>query len=64
MTTADIRPLRDAQEQWRREYLTAAYVGAGGNASAAARALGMHRSHLQRLLHIYGIPKRKKVCEG
>jgi DNA-binding NtrC family response regulator len=47
-------PLREARDQWNRElekrYVTALLEAHGGNVSAAARAAGIDRSHLHRLI--------------
>ena len=47
-------PLRDARERWTREharrYVTALLEAHGGNVTAAARAAGVDRSHLHRLI--------------
>jgi len=40
----------EAVNAFRRELITAALARSGGNRAAAATALGVHRTHLLRLL--------------
>jgi two-component system, NtrC family, response regulator GlrR len=48
---------REAWQRWfEREYLTELLRRHAGNVSAAARAAGMHRTHLYRLLQRVGLP--------
>jgi DNA-binding NtrC family response regulator len=45
----------DAINAYRRELITRALAGAQGNRAAAAKALGVHRTHLMKLLKALGI---------
>ncbi len=47
--------LRDARERFERDYIEAAIHRCGGNVSAAARELGLERSHLYRKLRALGL---------
>ena len=48
---------REAWQRWfERQYLTDLLRRHGGNVAAAARAAGMHRTHLYRLLQRVGLP--------
>jgi two-component system, NtrC family, response regulator GlrR len=48
---------REAWQRWfEREYLTDLLRRHAGNVTAAARAAGMHRTHLYRLLQRVGLP--------
>ena len=46
---------RKVMEDYRREVILRALNGAGGNRAAAAKALGLNRSHLSRLIKILRI---------
>ena len=46
---------REAMEDYRREVILRALKGSGGNRAAAAKALGLNRSHLSRLIKILRI---------
>ncbi|HUO85338.1 MAG TPA: sigma-54 dependent transcriptional regulator [Thermoanaerobaculia bacterium] len=48
-------PLRDAREQFEREYILRKLRELGGNVSRTAEALGVERSNLYRKLNAYGI---------
>ena len=50
-------PVRGAAGELDPAALTAALAAAGGNVSAAARALGLHRTQLYRLLDRHGLPR-------
>jgi len=54
-------PLREAREQFEREYLTHQLREAGGSVGKLAAAVGMERTHLYRKLRALGIdPKSVK----
>ncbi len=62
-TTIDVsRPLREQREQWtahfERIYLAELLRGHGGNVAAAARAAGVARVHLHRLIVRSGLKRR------
>ncbi|MHB0968809.1 MAG: sigma-54-dependent transcriptional regulator [Thermoanaerobaculia bacterium] len=48
-------PLREAREEFEREYILRRLRELGGNVSRTAEALGVERSNLYRKLHAYGI---------
>ena len=48
-------PLREAREEFEREYILARLRSFSGNVSRTAEALGVERSNLYRKLHAYGI---------
>ncbi len=48
-------PLREAREQFEREYILRKLKEFGGNVSRTAEALGVERSNLYRKLNAYGI---------
>jgi two-component system response regulator GlrR len=48
-------PLRAARDRWQREYLEALLGRTGDNVAAAARAAGVDRIHLYRLLRKHGL---------
>ncbi len=55
-------PLREAREQFEREYLTHQLREAGGSVGKLAAAVGMERTHLYRKLRALGIdPKSVKT---
>jgi anaerobic nitric oxide reductase transcription regulator len=49
------KPLREAVEEFQRAAISRAVASSGGNWSAAARALGMHRSNLHHLATRLGL---------
>ena len=53
--TAPAAPTARSPTSVSREQLEAALAEHGGNRSAVARALGLHRSQLYRLLEQYGL---------
>jgi DNA-binding NtrC family response regulator len=48
-------PYQAAVNAYRRELILGALARSGGNRAAAATALGVHRTHLQRLIRALGI---------
>ena len=56
-------PLREAREQFEREYLVFKLREAGGSVGKLAEAVGMERTHLYRKLRALGIDP-KKVGDG
>ncbi len=48
-------PLREAREQFEREYIRRALESCGGNVTRAAAQLGLERSHLHRKLRQLGL---------
>jgi DNA-binding NtrC family response regulator len=48
-------PLRAARDRWQREYLQDLLTRTGDNVAAAARAAGVDRIHLYRLLRKHGL---------
>ncbi|MDP6805885.1 MAG: sigma-54 dependent transcriptional regulator [Rhodospirillales bacterium] len=59
-------PLRDAREQFEREYLLAQMTRFNGNISKTAGFVGMERSALHRKLKSLGVPnaERRRRAEG
>jgi len=53
-------PLRDAREQFERDYLTAQIARFGGNISRTAAFIGMERSALHRKLKSLGVKSAKR----
>ncbi|MBK9034579.1 MAG: sigma 54-interacting transcriptional regulator [Myxococcales bacterium] len=51
------QPARIATRELDKDELVAAVAAAGGNVSAAARALGLHRTQLYRLLDRHGLAR-------
>ncbi len=49
-------PLRDAREEFERQYLSAQVTRFGGNISRTASFVGMERSALHRKLKLLGVP--------
>ena len=45
----------EAIDSYRRQVITAALAQAGGNRAAAAKALGLHRTHLLKLMKAFQI---------
>jgi len=52
-------PLREAREQFEREYLTYKLREAGGSVGKLADAVGMERTHLYRKLRSLGVDPKK-----
>jgi len=50
-----VLPLRAARDRWQREYLHDLLTRTGDNVAAAARAAGVDRIHLYRLLRKHGL---------
>jgi two-component system nitrogen regulation response regulator NtrX len=50
--------LREAREQFERQYVARVLEECGGNMSRAARVLGLERSHLYRKLRALGVRAR------
>ena len=48
-------PLREARDEFEKQYILARLRAFGGNVSRTADALGVERSNLYRKLHAYGI---------
>ena len=58
-------PLREAREQFEREYLTFKLAEVGGSVGKLAEAVGMERTHLYRKLRSLGVdPKAAASNEG
>ncbi len=58
-------PLREAREQFEREYLTFKLAQVGGSVGKLAAAVGMERTHLYRKLRSLGVdPKAAASNEG
>jgi len=53
-------PLREAREQFEREYLKHQLNLAGGSVSKVAEAVGMERTHLYRKLKSLGITTKNQ----
>jgi two-component system nitrogen regulation response regulator NtrX len=51
-------PLREAREQFEREYVSQVVEACAGNMTRAARTLGLERSHLYRKLRALGLRSR------
>jgi anaerobic nitric oxide reductase transcription regulator len=57
-----VAPMREAVQRYERELVQAALAAHGGNAAAAARALGLDRANLARLARRLGLaPTRGRV---
>ena len=56
-------PLREAREQFEREYLVYKLQEAGGSVGKLAEAVGMERTHLYRKLRSLGVDP-KQVGSG
>jgi DNA-binding NtrC family response regulator len=52
-------PLREAREQFEREYLIFKLREAGGSVGKLAEAVGMERTHLYRKLRSLGVDPKK-----
>ena len=60
-----ILPLREAREQFEREYLVYKLKEAGGSVGRLAESVGMERTHLYRKLRALGIdPKTASASRG
>jgi DNA-binding NtrC family response regulator len=57
-------PLREAREQFEREYLTFKLLEAGGSVGKLAEAVGMERTHLYRKLRALGVDPKKAMLAG
>lgn len=57
-------PLREAREQFEREYLSHQLRKAGGSVGKLAEAVEMERTHLYRKLRALGIDPKSVVAEG
>jgi DNA-binding NtrC family response regulator len=56
-TAEDELPLKEACEQFEREYVLRAVHRQGWNLSGAARALGVHRNTILRKLDAWGLQR-------
>lgn len=57
-------PLREAREQFEREYLLHQLRAVEGNVTRLAKTVGMERTHLYRKLRALGIDPRKAARSG
>jgi len=57
-------PLREAREQFEREYLVFKLQEAGGSVGRLAEVVGMERTHLYRKLRALGIDPRSPLADG
>jgi DNA-binding NtrC family response regulator len=57
-------PLREAREQFEREYLVYKLKEAGGSVGRLADAVGMERTHLYRKLRALGINPKTAATRG
>ncbi len=57
-------PLREAREQFEREYLAYKLREAGGSVGKLAEAVGMERTHLYRKLRSLGVDPRSAASKG
>ena len=57
-------PLREAREQFEREYLTFKLREAGGSVGRLADAVGMERTHLYRKLRALGVDPKAAAAGG
>ena len=57
-------PLREAREQFEREYLSYKLLEAGGSVGKLAEAVGMERTHLYRKLRSLGVDPRSAALKG
>jgi DNA-binding NtrC family response regulator len=57
-------PLREAREQFEREYLVHKLREAGGSVGKLADAVGMERTHLYRKLRALGVDPKKVAAGG
>ena len=58
------QPLREAREQFEREYLLYQLDRAGGSVGKLSEAVGMERTHLYRKLRALGIDPRRSAQRG
>ena len=58
------QPLREAREQFEREYLLYQLERAGGSVGKLSEAVGMERTHLYRKLRALGIDPRSGARRG
>jgi DNA-binding NtrC family response regulator len=57
-------PLREAREQFEREYLVFKLKEAGGSVGRLAEAVGMERTHLYRKLRALGVDPKTAASTG
>lgn len=57
-------PLREAREQFEREYLVYKLKEAGGSVGKLAESVGMERTHLYRKLRALGIDSKNAMASG
>jgi DNA-binding NtrC family response regulator len=57
-------PLREAREQFEREYLIYKLREAGGSVGKLAESVGMERTHLYRKLRALGVDPKTAVASG
>jgi DNA-binding NtrC family response regulator len=57
-------PLREAREQFEREYLAFKLREAGGSVGKLAEAVGMERTHLYRKLRSLGVDPKTAAAKG
>ena len=57
-------PLREAREQFEREYLIFKLQEAGGSVGKLADVVGMERTHLYRKLRALEIDPKAAVADG
>lgn len=57
-------PLREAREQFEREYLIYRLREAGGSVGKLAESVGMERTHLYRKLRTLGVDPKKVTASG
>jgi len=57
-------PLREAREQFEREYLAFKLREAGGSVGKLAEAVGMERTHLYRKLRSLGVDPKSAASKG
>jgi DNA-binding NtrC family response regulator len=57
-------PLREAREQFEREYLVYKLKEAGGSVGKLAESVGMERTHLYRKLRALGVDPKTAVASG
>ena len=57
-------PLREAREQFEREYLVFKLKEAGGSVGRLAESVGMERTHLYRKLKTLGIDPKRVAAQG
>jgi DNA-binding NtrC family response regulator len=57
-------PLREAREQFEREYLVFKLKEAGGSVGKLAESVGMERTHLYRKLRALGVDPKTTMASG